>query len=62
MPAGVKLDYVMLFDLENNKDGVAVLWSIGVINTKLIDVLKPLLNDSGKLSGRISVGSLYCIK
>ena len=43
-------------------DGVDVLWSIGVINTNLIDVLKPLLNDSGKLSGRISVGSLYCIK
>ena len=62
MPTGVKLDYVMLFDLENDKDGVYVLWSIGVINIKLIDTLNPLLNDSDKLSGRISVGSLYCIK
>ena len=62
MPTGVKLDYVMLFDLENNKTGVDVLWSIGVINTSLINNLKPLLNGSGKLSGRINVGSLYCIE
>ena len=51
MPTGVKLDYVMLFDLENDNDGVAILWSIGVINIKLIDVLKPLLNDSGEMRG-----------
>ena len=61
MPTGVKLDYVMLFDLENDNDGVAILWSIGVINIKFVDVLKPLLNDSGELRGRISVGLLYCI-
>ncbi len=62
MPTGVKLDYVMLFDLEKTGNGMDILWSIGVINTNLIDILKPLLNDSGKLSGRICVGSLYCIK
>ena len=51
MPTGAKLDYVMLFDLENDNDGVAILWSIGVINIKLVDVLKPLLNDSGEMRG-----------
>lgn len=62
MPKGVKLDYVMLFDLEKSTEGVDVLWSIGIINTKLIDRLKPLKNSSGKLSGRICVGDLYCIE
>ena len=61
MPNGAKLDYVMLFDLELSNKETNILWSIGVINTNLIDTLKPLLNDSGKLSGCISIGSLYCI-
>lgn len=61
MPTGVKLDYVMLFDLEKSEHGTNVLWSIGVINTKLIAALSPLLNSLGKLSGSISIGALYCI-
>lgn len=62
MPTGVNLDYVMLFDLVRTQKGVDVLWSIGVINTGLIDSLKPLLNNCGKLSGRFSVGELYRIE
>ncbi len=61
MPTGAKLDYVMLFELEKNKTGVDILWSIGVISTRLFDRFKLLLNDSGRFSGRISVGPLYCI-
>lgn len=61
MPIGAKLDYVMLFDLDRNKDGIDILWSIGIINTTLIDDLRLLMDNSGNLGGRLNIGEIYCI-
>lgn len=62
MPVGANLDYVMLFDINKCAEETIVLWSIGVINTKMLDQFEKLMDGSGKLCGDFHIDPIYCIK
>lgn len=57
-------DYIFMFDIDKDKNELVtnINYSVAIINTKLIDEFKPLINSEGKLQGTLELDKIYIIK
>ena len=53
-----------MFSVSNDKSEKETIleYSVAVINTKLVDKFKPLINNDGKLIGELKLDKIYAIK
>lgn len=60
----LKVDYIFMFSVSNDNSDkeTTIEYSVAVINTKLVDKFKPLINNEGKLIGELKLDKIYAIK
>lgn len=60
----LNVDYIFMFSVSNDKSEKETIieYSVAVINTKLVDKFKPLINNEGKLIGEFKLDKIYAIK
>lgn len=60
----LNVDYIFMFSVSNDKNDneTIIEYSVAVINTKLVDKFKPLINNEGKLIGEFKLDKIYAIK
>lgn len=53
-----------MFSVSNDKNDneTIIEYSVAVINTKLVEKFKPLINIDGKLIGKLRLDLIYAIK
>lgn len=55
------VDYIFMFDIEDDGENTNILYSVAVIDTNLINDFKALENPEGKLKGKIKMDKIYII-
>ncbi len=55
------VDYIFMFSLSEDENHSYINYSVGVINTELIETFKPLAEDGRRLSGKLICDKIYII-
>lgn len=56
------VDYIFMFDIVNSNSGSTKIdYSVALINMKLIDDFKPLMDNNSRLKGSITIDQLFII-
>lgn len=60
----LNVDYIFMFSVSSNDstDETRIEYSVAIINTKLVNKFKPLINVEGKLIGELKLNKIYAIK
>lgn len=56
------VDYIFMFNIENNQDKTIINYSVALIDTSLINMFSALSNENGKLKGEIVLEKLFIIQ
>lgn len=56
------VDYIFMFEIDDSDDDKTVInYTVAIIDTKLLDKFKPLINEDGRMKGSFSMDKIYII-
>ena len=56
------VDYIFMFEIDDSDDDKTVInYTVAIIDTKLLDKFKPLINEDGRIKGSFSMDKIYII-
>jgi len=56
------IDYVFMFSLNPQEDCTLIEYTVAVVDTSLITIFKPLMDENKKLRGQMNLDKIYIIK